>query len=103
MNHYLFRQIRIENNLYLKIKMFCVQNEIALFQFYENSLRWFLRLINQEKINYRATYRKGKLLTVRVNGYLAELVKKLAMEANVSEACVIYTAIITYIEANPLM
>ena len=102
MTKYLFRQIRIEHNLYLAIKIFCVQYEIALFNFYETALSWFFRETNDKKINYRATYRKGKLLTVRINQFLAVKVKKLAFEANVSDACVIYTALVSYIEANPI-
>lgn len=102
MTQYLFRQIRIDNKLYLQIKTYCVQNDIALFQFYEAAIRRFLLQIKQEKMNYLATYRKGKLLTIRINEFLARFVKQCAIQANVSEARVIYTALITYIDSISL-
>lgn len=102
MTQYLFRQIRIENHLYLTIKMFCVQHETSLCEFYEAAIRWFIRESSQSKVNFRPTYRKGKLLTVRINQLLATNIQKIASEANVSDACVIYTALISYVEANPI-
>ncbi len=101
MTRYLFRQIRIEPELYLAMKMFCVRNDISLGEFYEAALRWFLRETQYQKINYKPTYRKGKLFTVRISPILAGHIQKLATEVNVSDACVIYTALTSYIEAHP--
>lgn len=100
MTRYLYRQIRIEHQLYLIMKMFCVQNGRSLTEFYITALRWFIRETKDQKPNYKPTYRKGKLFTVRIDQILAGHVQRLANAANVSDACVIYTALANYIEIH---
>lgn len=100
MPKYRFRQIKIEWNSYLKLKSYCVLNDITLVDFYENTLNWFLN--NHDKKDssmiFRASYKKGFLLSMRFKELTINKIKVIAETNGVSEACIIYTALQCYFE-----
>ena len=100
MDSYTFRQIRLSKDHYVKIKTFCVTNMITLSDFYEQVLQWFFDvwMMSQTRIIFRATHRRGKLLTLRLHEKTSYTIQQVAIKYNVSNACVIYTALAEYLE-----
>lgn len=99
MSKYCFRQIRIDKNIYLNIKSYCVINEKKLFNFYQEVLDWFFENTNNNSAPiYQASHKKGQLLSMRLTEDTAKKINKFANEANVSNARIIHTAISRYIE-----
>lgn len=94
---YYVRQVRIPNEIYLKIKLFCVNNQITMLQFYSDMLDRFFSSYELRDIVYRASEKKGYRLSVYVNYKQAKVLKKLGSHCAVSEARIIHTALIEYL------
>lgn len=89
------RQVKIPLSLYKKIKHYCVINDLKLKQFYKDMLAWFIK---HDNIKYQASFRNGRILSMWLpKEQFAAIVEK-AAKANVSEARVVFTALILYCE-----
>lgn len=99
-----FSQIRINKQLYLKIKTYCAQTEKKLFEFYDEVMQWFFNELkyNQADMVYRASQNQGCLLTVRLKNTTLAQMQELGNKANISTARIFFTALMLYLEKYPL-
>lgn len=91
------RQIVIADSIYLKIRQYCTNNQITLTTFYYEMLEWFVKNYSRsENLVYQASQNQGKKLSLWINNRQLSIIKKLSLEAKVSDARVIYTALMLY-------
>lgn len=95
---FIVRQIKISHEQYKSIKVYCVTGNFTMKIFYRNMLDHFIHEINQGKIfDYLAGKKNGYRLSIYVEDFLAVKINKLAELHNVTEARIIYTAFVNYI------
>lgn len=98
--YYSVRQIRIPPELYREIKLYCHRNLFDMKTFYQDMLIWFRKYHERESITtYYACYKGGKILSIWFNQHDIDYIKYLAKSANVSDARIVYTALILYTES----
>ncbi len=103
MINYKFRQFHISKMLYKRIKNHCVGADKQMGSFFEEIAKWFLkRIARGEKMVYIASPQEDHAMTIRISGCIAEELNKIALYNKVSSARVIYTALMYYIDENPL-
>ncbi|MES2217084.1 MAG: hypothetical protein V4501_01600 [Pseudomonadota bacterium] len=99
---YCMRQIKIPNETYLVIKHYCKNNRISLIYFYETMLDWFLNEHRQQNtLVYQASTKHRRTLSLWIRRRQIDLINKMATNAKVSDARVIYTAMMLYLENLP--
>ncbi len=95
--NYILRQIRISNKLYNRIKQHCKTNKKTMTQLYHEVLAWFIENVAQTPtLVYHASYKRGQVLSLWLEETQLKAISQLALQAKVSDARVIYTAIILY-------
>src|SRR3989338_6940910 len=95
--NYVLRQIRISNKLYKGIKQYCKTNKKTMTQLYNEVLTWFINSVAQTTTQvYHASYKQGQMLSLWLEESQIKIISQLALQAKVSEARVIYTAVILY-------
>ena len=100
--NYFMRQIKIPNETYLKIKYYCQHNQISLASFYEIMLDWFLdEYALKNNVMFQASRKHHHTLSLWIKGRQIAEISKLASEAKVADARVIYTAMMLYLENTP--
>ncbi len=98
-NNYSLRQIRVPQALYQAVKHYCITADITLNTFYKEMFGWYLA---QDNAIYFASYKKGRIMSIWIEEkQLAEL-SALAQVANVSDARVVFTAIVLYCQSNKI-
>lgn len=99
---YVMRQIKIPRETYLKIKSYCFDRKISLVCFYEIMLDWFLnKYQHNNSLIYHASTKQGCVLSLWINPVQISQISQMARKANVSDARVIYTAMMLYQENIP--
>ncbi len=98
------KQIRIPKELYLKLKTCCAAQGKTLQYFYDDMLFWFFHNIaaKNTELKYLASHRNGYKHNVYFSSERLPTVQALSHSANVSEARVIYTALIYYLDAHKI-
>jgi len=98
---YVLRQIRIPKELYVKIKKYCRAQHKTMLTFYEEIVTWFLaKYTTTPPTHYHASFKNGRCLSLWISKNKIEKIQKIAKIAQVSDARVIATALILYIEEN---
>lgn len=93
------RQIVIAETIYLKIKQHCANRQITLTMFYDEMLESFIKHYDNVKtLTFHASQNKGKKLSLWIHERQIAKIKKMAANANVSDARVIYTALVFYVD-----
>lgn len=96
---YSLRQIKISENLYSRLKHYCVVKKITLTNFYKNMLDWFIQQRQSEtNFVFLASVNHGKRLSLWIRNDQLHHVKQVADQAQVSDARVIYTYFLTYVD-----
>lgn len=100
---YALRQIRIPKEFYTKIKKYCRVQHKKMFIFYEEVLTWFLAKYEYSPpTHYYASFKNGHCLSLWLKEDKIQKLQKMALLAQVSDARVIATALILYLEENNL-
>lgn len=87
------RQIRVPLALYQAVKHHCIKAGITLNIFYKEVFAWYLQ---QENTIYFASYKKGRIMSIWIDDNQLKDLRVLAQAANVSDARVVFTALILY-------
>lgn len=96
---YYLRQIKIPINLYHDLKNYCHANKISMKLFYKNMLDWYIQHYKyNENSLYQASLNKGKTLSLWIEKKQIETVHNYAAKNKISDARVIYTALMLYIQ-----
>ena len=99
--HYALRQIRIPKEFYLKIKNHCRMQHKKMFVFYEEVITWFLaQYAASPPAYYYASFKNGHCLSLWLKEDKIQKLQQMAKIAQVSDARVIATALILYLEKN---
>ncbi len=99
---YSMRQIKIPNETYLEIKYHCKAKKVSLVYFYEAMLDWFLQEHkNQDSLVYQASTKHQRTLSLWIKRQQIEKVNEMATRGKVSDARVIYTAMLLYLKKFP--
>lgn len=89
------RQIRISKLRYVQLKQYCAHKNITLGTFYSDMIDWYFDA-NKKNSEFLASYKNGQKLSLWLP---IEKIKKINMLANiyfVSDARVIFTALMLY-------
>lgn len=95
MCEYQLRQVRVPIELYKAIKIHCVANNLLLKKFYNEIFTWFFSS-KSNILQYLACYKKGKILSLWLTSDKVNKINQHALTANVSDARVVFTALIAY-------
>lgn len=99
--NYALRQIRIPKEFYVKIKKHCRTQHKKMFVFYEEVVTWFLTHYEcSPPTHYYASFKNGHCLSLWLKEDKIQKLQKMAKVAQVSDARVIATALILYLEKN---
>jgi hypothetical protein len=91
------RQIKIPNQLYSLIKQDCRHCKKTMMQFYAEMLDWFIQHCADDlTIVYHASYKHGRTLSLWLDQDQLTVIRRVALRVRVSDARVIYTAMILY-------
>lgn len=98
------RQIVIAESIYLKIKQYCINKKITLTTFYYEMLQWFLKNYGHDtNLVFQASLNRGKKLSLWIQSRQLLDIKRIASNANVSDARVIYSALMLYVSNGVLL
>ncbi len=93
------RQIKLPLPVYQFVKNYCEQFELHFKKFYFNMIEWFIQYYEQtQDIVIQASHKHGKILSMWIDNEQLESVQLIAQQANVSDARVLYTAMVLYVE-----
>jgi hypothetical protein len=98
---YRLRQVRVSEKVYQQLKAFCKDRHLKMIEFYDQCLNWFLMNCHKP-IFYHASCKNGHQLSLWLRETHIEQIKTLAKCANVSEARVVFTALMSYLEKRSL-
>jgi hypothetical protein len=95
-----FLQIRLSRVFYLKIKSYCIKNDIKLFEFYENVITQFLEKVEKRELEpiYRVAQDKECRLTIRLSYQAGNRLKECSKRVKVSSARIFFTALVLYLD-----
>lgn len=97
--NYCLRQIRIPIGLYNSIKQYCRHSRKVLREFYKEMLAWFIDSHGKNSaLLYQASHKNGRILSLWLERWQVDTIHKMAIDAGVSDARVIYTAMMLYIQ-----
>lgn len=93
------RQIRLPNTLHIKIKSYCLANDITLTEFYNKAVEWLLHtILLGEMPIYRASFKNGKPISINLKTNNIEKIEKIALANSIAEARVVHTALMDYLD-----
>ncbi len=93
------RQIKISVSLYQNIKLYCQTHHISMKFFYKKMLAWYINQYqNDPNVIYQASLKEGKALSLWIEQSQLYVIQTLSHKNKISDARVIYTALMLYIE-----
>jgi cytoplasmic iron level regulating protein YaaA (DUF328/UPF0246 family) len=91
------RQIKVQPVLHYKLKQYCKIKKQTLTAFYKEMIAWFIEQCSDDsELIYRASYKGGKNLSLWLEEGQAIAISQFARNASVSDARVIFTALVLY-------
>lgn len=96
---YRLRQIKVPQELYNFVKQYCRHRKITMMEFYFKMLAWFIERYGDDvTLIYHASYKSGHALSLWIKENQLNIIEKIAIRANISDARVVYTAMVMYAE-----
>lgn len=101
---YSLRQIRVTKEFYFKLKQYCHTHQKKMFYLYDEALTWFLEKYTSNSLShYHASVKNGRCLSLWIHKAQIAKIQRIAAMAEVSDARVIATALILYLEENNIL
>jgi hypothetical protein len=92
------RQITLRDEDYRSVRYSCIQNDQTLTEFYRHMLDWFFEeYLNDPSLTLQASVKQGKRLSLWIEERQIRLIKTLSDRFKASDARVIYTALVLYL------
>lgn len=93
------RQIRIPATLHIKIKHYCLHQQITLTEFYNAAIDKFIRNIKDiESVTFIASFKNGKPISLNIKHEFLNKLNEMAKIYSISEARIIHTALMFYLK-----
>lgn len=95
---YALRQIRVTTKFYWQLKEYCRQHRKKMFNLYADALTWFLtKYAVNPFLYYYASCKNGRCLSLWIHKEQIQKIQQIARSARVSDARVIATALMVYL------
>jgi len=93
------RQIKINYELYVRVKQYCIIKQFTLTDLYDHILEWYFseHLISENLAIFHASHKGGKRLSLWIKQKHLHKIITLSKTYDISNARVIYTALILYV------
>lgn len=97
------RYIETSKTLYQTIKYLAKVHQVSLKRFYHNVMEWFLPRAFNDAVSYLPNFQNSHLLSLWLSDKHIVQINELANHHQISDAKVIYSALIHYIQRHQLI